>query len=263
MRLVGACVTIAVIALFVIHWIPAKKEEGFSIESSSNPKVSEANTSKRNKVSNNEKAIKSEKVLTTEKSKRDGSEAVVVKRSGTPDGLIHGMSRNELDAFHQRQTQNIEKELLNSETKVMLPPSDDRSPVMTLHELNALHRQQMASLTREPIELVYAAGDGTSEARHAVISQVDLDLIHKEQLHQSTSTNDWVKLPPVSSENEPRALTIGQLNKMISQQQLAAEFNEVDDTKLIALPLSADGPHTFTNWDLIELHEQQDQSIRQ
>lgn len=261
--LVGIGMTVVVLALFVMDWTSTKKEEGVSVESLSNNKNSAVNISDRNQVGYRKKTIESDKVLNTEKSKRDGSEGVVVKRSVKPDALIQGMSRNELDAFHKRQTQNIEKELLISETKVTLPPSNDRSPVMTLHELNALHRWQMASLAREPIELVYADGDGASEARHVVINQAELDLIHKAQLHQSMTANDWVKLPPVSPENESQLLTLGELNKMISRQQLTAEFNEVDDTKPIVLPPSADGPHALTNWDLIELHEQLNQSLRQ
>jgi hypothetical protein len=262
-RLVGACVTVVVIAFIVMHMMSAKKEEGGITDSSSNNNASVASVAERNKVGNDQKGIESDKGLKTGNAKRDGTEAAVKKRSATPDELIFGMSQSELDAFHKRQALSVAKELTNSETKVKLPPSDDVLPAMTLHKLDAFHKQQTMSLEKGPIEFARPVGDGTNEANHAVMSQEELDRMHREQVVQSTLASDWVKLPPISLENEARPLTVGQLDEMISRQTLAAEFNEVDHTKPIVVPPSSDGPHTLTNWDLIELHSQQEKLIRE
>jgi hypothetical protein len=263
-RLVGVCVTVAVIAFIVIQWMTAQKEEGFSIESSSNNKASVDSMVERNKASNDQEAGKSDNVLNTEKSKRDGTEAVVTKRSATPDELIFGMSQSELDAFHKRQMLSISGTLSNPETKIKLPPSDDKLPAMTLHELDVLHKQQTMAFEKRPIEFVQPSDGGTSESKHAVMSLEELDLMHREQVIQSKlSANDLVNLPQISAENELRPLTAGQLDEMISRQTLAAEFNEVDHTKPIVVPPSSDGPHTLTNWGLIELHSQQEKLIKE
>ena len=263
-RLVGVCVTVVVIAFIVIHMMSAKKEEGFSTESSSNNNASVESVAERNKVGNDQKGIESDKGLKTGKAKRDGTEASVTKRSATPDELIFGMSQSELDAFHKRQTLNIAKQLSNPETKVEFPLSNDKLPAMTLHELDALHKQQTMAFEKGPIEFVQPSDGGTNEAKHAVMSLEELDLMHREQVIQSKlSANDLVNLPQISAENELRPLTAGQLDEMISLQTLAAEFNEVDDKKPIIVPPSSDGPHTLTNWDLIELHSQQEKLIKE
>ena len=266
--LVGVCVTVVVIAFIVIHFIvihmmSAQKEGGGITDSSSNNNALVASVAERSKVGNDQKGIESDKSSKTGNPKSDGAEAPVTKRSATPDELIFGMSQSELDAFHKRQTLNIAKQLSNPETKVEFPLSNDKLPAMTLHELDALHKQQTMAFNKGPIEFVQPAGDGTSEARHAFMSQEELDLMHKEQAIQSAlSAKDMVELP-LYTENGFPPLTVGQLDEMVSRQLFAAEFNEVDDIKPIVLPPSSDGPHTLTNWDLIELHSQQEKLIRE
>ena len=262
-RLISGCVAVVLITLFAIHWVATQKEGELSIESSSNNKTSVEGMAERNKVNNDQKGIKSDNVLNTEKSKLNGTEAAVMKISATPDELILGMSRSELDAFHKRQTLNVEKQLSNPETKVELPPSDDILPPMTLGDLNALHKQQTIASKSKHIEFVQPDGDGTNEARAAVMTLDEVDRIHKEQSILARSDNQLVELPPVSPENEFQPLTLDQLGKMHSRQQLAADFNQVDDTKRIIFPPSDDGPHCLTNWGLIELHAQQEELSQQ
>ena len=72
----------------------------------------------------------------------DNSVKVRSADNSASDNLLLGKSFQALNAFHEKQMQEIEQTALNPSSEIQLPPSDDLLPNMTLQELDEFQEQQ-------------------------------------------------------------------------------------------------------------------------
>jgi hypothetical protein len=216
-----------------------------------------------NTTASNEAFVDDVKIRPTRSiSSGDNSVKVRTADNSASDNLLLGKSLQELNAFHEKQMQEIEQTALNPSSEIQLPPSDDLLPNMTLQELDEFQEQQeeeILSRFRDSDLVVLPA----SNDEFLQLSWMDLELMHQEQEKSIASEDDFVQLPSVLGENEIPATTVEELNRTHADQEFDAQLKEYDDIEPIKLPPSSDGPYSISNWELIEFHNEQYQQIRQ
>jgi hypothetical protein len=276
-KLISVCVVLIIIGILIVANLtlnltsdnsPHNTDTSDIIVNQSQESIREHNTAERTTVEvktteSKEAFVDDVKIGPTRSvSSVDNSVKVRTADNSASDNIFFGKSLQELNAFHEKQMQEIGQTTLNPSSVIQLPPSDDLHPNMTLQELDELHRQQeeeIISHFRDSDLLVLPA----SNDELLQISWKDLDLMHEEQEKSIESEDDFVQLPSVSRENEIPAITVGELDRTHADQEFDAQLMEYDDIEPIKLPPSSDGPYSITNWELIEFHNEQYQQIRQ
>ncbi len=236
-----------------------KKQEGILVDVASTKGKSEAHAINERQKPNDLNVSKKDTAFKSSETNMDGPDNDAQNSSLLSDEMIQGLSLDQLDDLHKKQSQNILKELSNPKNKVELPPSDDSSPGLSFFELNALHERQTVEIGSNLTGMELQLGDETSEGTQEVVDINEINMVHREQAAQINDDSKTVSLPSVEPENEFSPFTLHDLDERIHREQLTAEFAEVDDKAPIALPPSSDEPHPLTNWELIELHVKQEQ----